>query len=126
RRVAALLPPETAVLQLPYVKFPENPPVERMADYDHFDGYLHSDTLRWSYGVVRGRDNWQDGQRDLPLPAQLARARDAGFGAVWLDRYGYRDDGRSLDAELTQCLGAPIAESEDGRRAVYELRALSC
>lgn len=126
RQVADLLPNDAAVLQLPYVEFPEQPPVERMDDYDHFDGYLHSDSLRWSYGVVRGRGDWQDGQRALPLRAQLTRARDAHFAAVWLDRYGYADQGRAIAAELTECLGAPIAVSSDGRREVYEMRAPSC
>jgi phosphoglycerol transferase len=125
-QVADRLPKDAAVLQLPYVDFPERPPVERMADYDHFDGYLNSDTLRWSYGVVRGRGDWQNGQRALPLRAQLTRARDAGFAAVWLDRYGYADQGRAITADLTECLGAPIAASTDGRREVYEMRAPSC
>ena len=125
-QVADLLPKNAPVLQLPYVDFPEQPPVERMDDYDHFDGYLHSDSLRWSYGAVRGRHDWQDGQRKLPLRAQLTRARDAGFAAVWLDRYGYADKGRAIAAELTECLGTAIAASSDGRRELYRLRAPSC
>jgi phosphoglycerol transferase len=126
RHVAELLPNDAPVLQLPYVDFPEQPPVERMDDYDHFDGYLHSDSLRWSYGVVRGRDDWQDGQRALPLRAQLTRARDAGFDAVWLDRYGYEDEGRAIAADLSECLGAPIVASRDRRRELYKMRAPSC
>jgi phosphoglycerol transferase len=125
-RVGDLLPSDAAVLQLPYVDFPESPPVERMNDYDHFEGYLHSDSLHWSYGVVRGRGDWQAGQRALPLRDQLVRARDARFAAVWLDRYGYANQGRAIAAELTECLGPPIAASSDGRREIYRLRAPSC
>ncbi len=36
------------VFQLPIVPFPEHPPVNRMVDYDHLRGYLHSDSLGWS------------------------------------------------------------------------------
>ena len=32
-------PTGTRVLQLPYVPFPENPPVQRMPDYDLLKGY---------------------------------------------------------------------------------------
>ena len=49
------------VFQLPYVPFPENPPVQQMSDYDHLRGALHSRTLKWSYPTMRGRwgDTWQ-------------------------------------------------------------------
>ena len=38
------------MFQLPVIPFPEHPPVHGMIDYDHLRGYLHSDTLGWSYG----------------------------------------------------------------------------
>lgn len=49
----------TAVFDLPYARFPENPPIANMTDYSHLRGYLHSD-LHWSYGGVKNEQSeWQ-------------------------------------------------------------------
>ena len=45
-----------SIFRFPYVPFPENPPVVGMTDYDHLRGYVHSDTLHWSYGGAKGRE----------------------------------------------------------------------
>jgi phosphoglycerol transferase len=97
--------------------------IARMVDYSHLTGFLHSDTLRWSYGAVKGRPNWQDGQLNLALPDQLRRARTAGFAAVWVDRFGYQDQGAQIQRALQQCLGSPLLTARDGRRVLYDLRA---
>src|SRR5262249_2167724 len=61
RKLQSSLPAGAMVFQLPAVPFPENPRVGKMFDYDHARGYLHSQTLRWSYGAVKGRASevWQ-------------------------------------------------------------------
>ena len=74
--VAALerrLPKDAMVFQLPVVDFPEHSAIERLSAHDLIkEGYLHSKTLRWSAGGVRGRDGeWQ-------WPASLLPTRDAG------------------------------------------------
>jgi phosphoglycerol transferase len=112
-----------AVLQLPYARYPESPPIVQMADYSHLAGWLHSDTLRWSYGAVKGRTTWQDGQLSLGLPDQLRRARRAGYTAVWIDRFGYDDRGAALEHAVDACLGKPILVESDQRRVLYDLRA---
>lgn len=123
----AALPPRAAILQLPFIPFPESPPVEGMSDYDHARLYLHSDTLRWSYGVVRGRDSWQTSVAGLPLPDVLEAARDVCFAAVEVDRAGYADAGAAVEAQLAPELGPPIATSADDRMALYRLRPVfSC
>ncbi len=114
---------DSAVLQLPYTSFPEFGTLFRMRDYSHLRGWLHSDTLRWSYGAIKGRPSWQDGQRRLPVPAQLRRARAAGFTVVWVDRRGFADHGRRIELLLKACLGSPPLVESDGNRAVYDLRA---
>jgi phosphoglycerol transferase len=117
------LPRGAAILQLPFIPFPESPPVEGMSDYDHARLYLHSDTLRWSYGVVRGRDSWQMSVSRLPLADVLAAARDVCFDAVEVDRAGYADRGADVEAQLAPALGPPIATSADERMALYRLEA---
>ncbi len=121
------LPDGTAVLQLPYVPFPESGPVNGMLDYDLFKGYLHSEHLRWSYAATRGRpEDWQDDARDLTPEALASAATAAGFGAVYVDRAGYADNGAAVIDALTKATGAaPAGVSSEGRLAYYDLRPLA-
>jgi phosphoglycerol transferase len=112
-----------AILQLPYAGFPEFGTLVRMPDYSQLRGWLYSDTLRWSFGAIRGRPNWQDGQRALSIPDQLRRARAAGFSAVWVDRRGFVDSGAAVEKKLRACLGDPILVESDNFRVLYDLRA---
>jgi phosphoglycerol transferase len=122
REIERAVGPTAAVLQLPHTRYPEEGPQASMDDYSHMKGWLHSDTLRWSYGVVRGRPSWQDGQRGLSMPDQLRRARVAGFTAVWVDRFAYVDAGALVQHVLQDCLGNPIVIERGGRRVLYDLR----
>ena len=56
---------------------------------------------------------------------RIQNHKEGGIASVY-DRHGYADQGRAIATELTECLGAPIAASSDGRREVYEMRAPSC
>ena len=120
--MADALPAGTPVFQLPVVAFPEVPPVVGTGPYDPARAYLHAPSLRWSFGSVRGRDPaWPpdlDGRDGAELVTFL---RDAGFGAVVVDRFGYSPEAAAdLEARVA---GAAIRrdESRDGRYAWYEL-----
>jgi phosphoglycerol transferase len=117
------IPTGSSVFQLPYVPFPENPPVVGMSDYDHFKPYLQSSTLRWSYGAVKGREtaSWQQATASLDTTEMIAALRQAGFAGVWVDRYGYADSGTAELASLQGVLGQPMT-SPDGRYAFFALR----
>jgi phosphoglycerol transferase len=118
-RVEDLLGEDAEIFQLPIVPFPENPPVYRMSDYDHLRAYLHSDTLGWSYGGVKGRaSDWQQRLAGLSADELAEAVAGVGFDGLWLDRFGY---GSEL-AEIETLLGLPALESDDGRLAVYDLR----
>jgi phosphoglycerol transferase len=110
-----------AILQLPYTEYPEAPTIVNMPEYAQMRGWLHSDTLRWSYGAIKGRPAWQDGQRGLSLPDQLRRAEKAGFAGVWVDRRGYADNGTSIVGQLRACLGPPSLVESDHERELYDL-----
>jgi phosphoglycerol transferase len=86
------------------------------------EGYLHSTTLRWSAGGVRGRDGeWQWPAMELPLP-DLARGVTAlGFSALLVDRYGFGDNGGREVHELSALLGDPMATRGD-RLVAWDLR----
>jgi hypothetical protein len=126
REIESILPPKAMVFQLPYVPFPENPPVHRMQDYDHFKGaYLVSENLRWSYGAMKGReaDKWQKAVVEKPLPEFLDALVSAGFSGIWIDRHGYADNAVDLEAALTEALGKGPMTSPDNRYLFFNLDA---
>ena len=110
------------VFQLPVIPFPEHPPVHGMIDYDHLRGYLHSDTLGWSYGGIKGRaSDWQHRLTGLPPDEMATALAGAGFDAIWVDRLGF---GPEL-SETEAALGQPDLVSPDGRIAIHDLRPLA-
>lgn len=124
RTMEARLPPATNVLQLPYMSYPENGALLGMADYDLLKGYVHSTRLRWSYGATKGRPaDWQDDTQQLATGDLATAAMAAGFGAVYLDRFGYADGGAAASASLTKLVGADrTGLSADGRLQFFDLR----
>lgn len=121
RRLEASLPQGAGVYQLPYHRFPESGPQNRMEDYSLLRGYLHSSRLRWSYGATKGRpeDEWQRANSQKPLREAMSAARAAGFAAVYLDRRAFADD--ALHQDLTEILGKPMLTSVDGQLAAWTL-----
>lgn len=117
------LPAGTMVYQLPYRRYPEAGPLLRMQDYDHARGYLHTSRLRWSYGAMKGRegDLWLRALSLRPTEKQLDLAAESGFGAVYVDRRAYADDGAAIEAVLRSRLGPPAATSADGDRVIYRM-----
>ena len=95
-----------------------------MSPYDESKGYLHSDSLRWSWGGLSGRPDgeWVRQTSHLPAKNMLNRLSDAGFSGIWLDRFGYKPDvspERAIGAEL----GIQPLQRSDGRIAFYDIRA---
>ena len=107
---------QAQIFQLPYMPFPESGPVNKMADYDHFRAYLHSSTLRWSYGVIKGRkgDLWQ---RNISVEPTNQLIRDlvaAGFSGVYINRAGYTDNAARIEQELETALNVkPLSNAND-------------
>ncbi len=123
--IEAELGADASIFQLPFVPFPENPPVNRMTDYDHLRGYLHSDTLTWSYGGVKGRqDYWQQRLAKLTAEKQAEAIAAAGFDGVWLDRYGYGPELADVEAGLVAVFGPPVLTDGTGRLALFDARPL--
>jgi len=95
-----------------------------MSIYDQGRPYLHSDTLRWSWGAMSGREEaeWIRQTSTSPVKEMLMRLSDAGFAAIWIDRFGYAP-GTSPEREIAAALGRPLLERSDGRIALYDLSA---
>jgi phosphoglycerol transferase len=123
RRIEAALPAGSMIFQLPYSRFPEPPVIHQMQWYEHLRGYLHSRSLRWSYGAMGGRygDLWQAQTLEEPAGAMIRRLAFAGFGGVYLDRSGFADGGAALEAELTRRLSVRPLVHRDGRLAFFDL-----
>ena len=127
RDLESRLPPDTAVLQLPYQSYPEDPEGSVVAEigiYGPLRGPLNSTSLRWSYAAVRGRapDRWIRALLARDPAQMLALAAQSGFGAVYVDRRGYQDGGAAIESVLRSRLGPPIATSADGKLVAYALQ----
>lgn len=123
RRIEASVPESAMIFQLPYVPYPEHPSVHRMTDYSHFRGYLHSKTLRWSYGAMKGRegDGWQRRVVAKPLPEFVETLALAGFGGIYVDRFGYGDQAAEMEAALSRLLETGPIVSGDQRLTFFNL-----
>ncbi len=123
KRIEATVPAGVMIFQLPYVDFPENPAVNQMQDYEHFRPYLHSKTLRWSYGAIKERDNarWQMTTANLPVDQFLETISLAGFSGVYVDRKGYADYGTDLETKLRSLLNVEPLISANKQMSFFDL-----
>ena len=122
--VGDIMPEGAMIFQLPYVPFPEHPPVIRMTDYEHFKAYLHSQSLRWSYGAMKGRDGdaWQRSVAEKNLVDMTNDLSLAGFQGIYVDGYGYQDGGIAVTKELSELLGVQPIVSRGGRKYFFDMR----
>lgn len=132
--VEASLPANAMVFQLPYIPFPEAsqaymdglPRFDHGVPTGHYDPlrcYLHSRTLRWSYGSMKGRpgDRWYGTVAQLPAEAMVRQLVQAGFGGVWIQRALYADYGRAVESELSGVLGTAPRVDNHQRFAFFPL-----
>lgn len=126
-RVERTAGPNTNVYQLPYVRFPESPPMFHMADYEHLRGYLNTKTLRWSYGAFKG----SEGDRMIGYLGKEAGTAQfttdlvlAGYQGVTVNRDAYPDAAKELESQLGAWSGVQPLESSDGRLSYFSLKEL--
>ena len=124
RAIESTLPRGASVFQLPFTDFPAEGPPFRMREYDQSRPYLCSDTLRWSWGGISGREagEWARQTSALPVKEMLANLSAAGFSGLWIDRFGYAP-GTSPEREIAVELGSRPLLRSDGRIAFYNLSA---
>ena len=119
----ATIPAGSAIFQLPYVFFPESPPLYDLASYDLLRPYLHTDKLTWSFGAMQGReaDEWQQSLTKLPVQDLFLQIRDNGFTGILIDRAGFADRAVKLEAELKTLVFSTPLVSDDQRYAFYSI-----
>jgi phosphoglycerol transferase len=123
RRIEAMVPRDTAIFELPFMTFPEGPPINGLQGYDPVRLYLHSQHLRWSFPTMRGRpgDSWAADVSRLEPLRMVKALKDAGFGGILLDRGGYADNGCAIEAAFRTILGEDALVSEHQRYVFLRL-----
>jgi phosphoglycerol transferase len=116
-------PADNMVFQLPYVSFPEGSLTYHMSDYDLFRGYLHSTTIHWSYGAMKGRygDFWQSNISSKPVAEMVQELSFAGFNGIYVDSNGYEDGGKELLASLSSILNNTPLNSDNDRLYFFDM-----
>lgn len=88
------------VYQLPHMQFPENGYINNLPDASHFQGFVFTDSLRWSYGGIKGIDTaaeklyTNDGMSESFLEGLV----DAGFSGIYINTAGYADGGEKIQS----------------------------
>ncbi len=122
-RVEEAVPPGSMIFQLPHIALCSyTNRAHQMREYSHLRGYLHSRSLRWSFGAMHGRPAamLQAAVAALPPGGMLEALACLGFAGVYVDRHGYPDGGAACERVLRGACGEPIV-SRDGRLAFYTL-----
>jgi hypothetical protein len=118
--LAAELPSDAMVVQVPYEPFPEPAPTP-IGIYEPAKPYLHTDGLRWSWGAMRGRpDDWAATIAGRPAAEVVAAARGEGFDGILLDRAALGAAAAATEADFHAAVGTPARPSND-RYAFFRL-----
>jgi phosphoglycerol transferase len=123
-QVEADVAPECLIYQLPYIAFPESPPVNGATDSDELRPFLHSETLRWSAGGIKGRAPIDEvgALASLPAPELVDAVEGLGACGFVLDRAAYTDSGSTVVDQITAVVGPTTTfDSPDGRFTFLEL-----
>ena len=122
-QIERAVPPNAMIYQLPFQMFPEASRSQRLDPYDLLEPYLHSRSLRWSFGAINGRDGetWSREMARLAPAELIQKATLAGFAGILIDRLGYADNAVALESALRAHVPQPPVISADGRRAFFRL-----
>lgn len=118
RAVNGVQPGRCGILQLPYVAFPESPPVVALNDYEHFLVAVTNPAKSWSYGAVKNTEasTWARNLSGTLTPQRLRALASLGFCGVHVDTRGFTSaDAAALQAEVQAALGPVRATGLDGQ-----------
>jgi phosphoglycerol transferase len=119
------MPADASIFQLPVAEYPWfSPGLGEMTEYDLLKPYLHSTDLRWSHGATRGRPDaeWQSFLATYPTHVVVQAVAAVGFEGLYVNRVGYPDRGRELEAEVARLLDAEPITSIDGTLVFFDLQ----
>ena len=121
KKIEQSLPRGSAIYQLPYMQFPETPPLYKLTSYGLAIGFLHSKTLRWNYGGMKGRpgDLFYQSLAKESIDTQLKIIYKLGFSGIYIDRRGYKDNADHLIEKLSAILKPSSPIYDDDREVVF-------
>ena len=127
--INAVIPEHCAILQLPYMAYPENGPINKqglgLGDYDHFLQPLANARKDWSYGAVKNtlESQWLASLPAFPMDKQFAELKAKGFCGIHLDSAGLLPlEQESMTKFYNALLGPPVATGSNGAWILYALR----
>jgi hypothetical protein len=127
--INAAIPENCGILQLPYMKYPENGPINKqglgLGDYDHFLQPLANSGKKWSYGAVKNtaESQWLESLPAFPMDKQFAELKEKGFCGIHLDTAGLLpQEQESMTSFYDAMLGKPVATGNNGAWILYALR----
>ena len=112
------------IYQLPYHIYPEGETIHNMTTYQLLTGYIHSETLKWSYGGIKGResDRWNKYVAQLPVEKKVETIIPAGFRGIYIDSRAYKQEElEMLMASIEEVVGQKPSKSQDGVLLFYNL-----
>jgi len=117
------------IYQMPYHEYPEGGSVNAMADYQLFVGYVHSNTLRWSYGSIKGRDgsDWNNtAYSQITTKDTVEYLENSGFSGIYIDRRAYTDESlERLERQLIDVIGCTPVYSDNGNLSFFKFKEVS-
>lgn len=122
--IESQLQADDMVFQLPYHAYPESGRVNAMGDYQHLTGYIHSKSLKWSYGGMKGRagDIWYKYVASLPVDELIDVILSYGFRGIYIDTRAYTQDNLTvLLAQIEEAIRSSPTVSENGTLLFYNL-----
>jgi phosphoglycerol transferase len=120
------VPKGSMMFQAPFEQFPEAGTIVSMTDYQDFTGYLHTKTLRWNYGGMKGRPegDWEQNLSIYDPVAMVSSVAAVGFQGMVIDRSGLVKNGEDFLKAVTPFTGPVLLHSADDRLLYVDLTAL--
>ncbi len=123
QEVESAVEPSSMIYELPHMQFPESPAINNMYDYQPALGYIYTNTLRWSYGGMRGRNHIAE---ELAIDnGQSYRfvkgIKQAGFSGILIDTTGFSDGGSDIIRFYSEKLQLNPIISSDGQMYFFNI-----
>lgn len=111
------------IFQLPYKKFPETEPINKIVDYDLLNPYIYSKTIKLTYGAMKGRigDTWNSEINSLSTIDLINELVILDFDGIYIDRFGYLDNGQKIEDEIKKITSKDPIISENNRLSFFDL-----
>lgn len=111
------------VAQFPFIAYPESGGKYLMQDYEHIFGYIHSGSIHWSYGAIKGRisGSWWKALEEKKLNKQIEVLKNAGFSGISINKSGYKDNGEYIISNLENILKVKPIVSPNNQKVFFKL-----